>query len=77
MSSSALRTYLRVIDGIKGDHDVVMVGPDAEGIGVRVADCLGRISLSRPIGSPAEGVRSCRRGREVLVEMVVARPAGG
>jgi len=64
----ALRGYLRVIDGTEDEHDVVMVGIDAEGIDVRVADRLRRISLSRPIGSPAEA-------REVLVEMAV-QPGG-
>ena len=29
--TDALRTYLRVIDGTEGEHDVVMIGIDAEG----------------------------------------------
>jgi putative heme iron utilization protein len=45
-----------------------MIGIDAEGIDVRVADRLRRIPLLRPIASPAEA-------REVLVEM--AAQSGG
>ena len=64
----ALRTYLRVIDGTEVEHDVVMIGIDAEGIDARVSDRLRRIPLLRPIGSPAEA-------REVLVEMAT-QPGG-
>ncbi len=66
--TDALRTYLRVIDGTEDEHDVVMIGIDAEGIDVRVADRLRRIPLLRPIASPAEA-------REVLVEMAT-QPGG-
>jgi putative heme iron utilization protein len=66
--TDALRTYLRGIDGTEGEHTVVMIGIDAEGIDVRVADRLRRIPLLRPIASPAEA-------REVLGAM--ATQSGG
>jgi putative heme iron utilization protein len=66
--TDALRTYVGVIDGTEGEHAVVMIGIDAEGIDVRVADRLRRIPLLRPIASPAEA-------REVLVEMAT-QPGG-
>ena len=66
--TDALRTYLRTIDGTEGEQAIAMIGIDAEGIDVRVADHLRRIPLSRPIASPAEA-------REVLVAM--ATQSGG
>ncbi len=66
--TDALRTYLRIIDGTEGEHDVAMIGFHAEDIDVRVADRLRRIPLLRSIASPVEA-------REVLVEMA-AQPGG-
>jgi putative heme iron utilization protein len=43
-----------------------MLGIDAEGIDLRVADRLFRVALTRAIGSPSEA-------RDVLVEMATAR----
>ncbi|MEA1053026.1 DUF2470 domain-containing protein [Lamprobacter modestohalophilus] len=63
-----LRGYLRTIDATAGEEEVAMIGIDAEGIDVRVADRLRRIPLLRPIGSPVEA-------REVLVEMAT-QPGG-
>ncbi|MCF8004689.1 MAG: DUF2470 domain-containing protein [Chromatiaceae bacterium] len=63
-----LRGYLKTIDATAGEDEVAMIGIDAEGIDVRVADRLRRIPLLRPIASPAEA-------REVLVEMAT-QPGG-
>lgn len=63
-----LRGSLRTIDASAGEDEVAMIGIDAEGIDVRVADRLRRIPLLRPIGSPAEA-------RAVLVEMAT-QPGG-
>jgi putative heme iron utilization protein len=65
----ALGRRLRFIDGAKCEGDVVMVGIDAEGLDIRVADRRQRsIPPWRPNGSHAEA-------REVLVEMD-AQPGG-
>ncbi|MBK1704697.1 HugZ family protein [Halochromatium glycolicum] len=68
--TDALRRYLARLDGVASEQDVTMVGIDAEGIDLRVAERLRRVPLHRAINSPAEA-------REVLVEMAVQRQRAG
>jgi putative heme iron utilization protein len=53
-----LRRYLTATDGINPIYDVSMLGIDAEGIDLRVADELRRIPLPRRIGSYTEARRA-------------------
>ena len=64
--SDALSQYLNRTD-IPSDAAVAMVGIDATGMDLRVADTLHRVALLRPIASADEA-------REVLVEMAATRP---
>lgn len=59
--ADALGTYLRRA-GVRLDEPVTMVGIDAEGLDLRIADRLQRIPLAREIGD-------AQQAREVLVEM--------
>ena len=49
-----LRRYVTATNGINPTDDVSMLGIDAEGIDLRVADELRRVPLTRTIGSEAE-----------------------
>jgi putative heme iron utilization protein len=64
--ADALRAYLATEDGNNDTDGVTMLGIDAEGIDLRVADGLRRIPLKRTIGSDAEA-------HQVLVEMAADR----
>jgi hypothetical protein len=64
--TDALRRYLPSAEPPADRDGVSMLGIDAEGIDLRVADRLFRVALTRAIGSPSEA-------RDVLVEMATAR----
>lgn len=55
--ADALRAYMATTGGNNVADDVSMLGIDAEGIDLRVADELRRIPLPRTIGSEAEARR--------------------
>jgi len=54
--ADALRAYVTATDAINDTDGVSMLGIDAEGIDLRVADELRRIPLTRTIGSDAEAL---------------------
>jgi len=65
----SLRRYLGRFGKQARDTAVVMVGMDAEGIDLRVADELHRLELPREINTAEEA-------RSVLIEMAAATPPG-
>ena len=68
--ADALRHYLRDLMAQNPDSPVVMVGIDAEGIDLRMADELYRVALPREIATTDEA-------RTVLVEMAAIQRSTG